>query len=92
MPAMFLHCESEATMSRAYSKVYNDKSRHISLWHEYIWELISSRFMTIVYVKSGNNLGDPLTKEVSRDMVRKTSSGMGLKPILKGIDNGKPTL
>jgi hypothetical protein len=36
MPAISLHCDSEATMSKAYSKVYNGKSRHISLRHEYV--------------------------------------------------------
>jgi len=30
MPAISLHCDSEATMSRAVNKIYNEKSRHIS--------------------------------------------------------------
>ena len=30
MPPISLHCDSEATMSRAYSKIYNSKSRHIT--------------------------------------------------------------
>jgi hypothetical protein len=31
MPSISLYCDSEATMSKAQSKVYNGKSRHISL-------------------------------------------------------------
>jgi hypothetical protein len=77
-------------MSRAYSNVYNGKSRHISLRHDYIRELISSGIITIIYVKSVNNLADPLTKGLSRDMVRKTSSGIGLKPFV-GAGDGNPT-
>ena len=33
IPALVIHCDCEATMSRAYSQVYNGKSRHISLRH-----------------------------------------------------------
>jgi hypothetical protein len=31
MPAISLYCDSEATMSKEHSKVYNGKSRNISL-------------------------------------------------------------
>jgi hypothetical protein len=34
-------------------------------------------------VKSVNNLADPLIKGLSRDMVRKTTSRMGLKVVIK---------
>jgi hypothetical protein len=79
MPAISLHCDSEATMSRAYSKVYNGKSRHISLRHEYVRQLILDGIITIVYVRSSSNLADPFTKGLSRELVRVTSIGMGLK-------------
>jgi hypothetical protein len=83
MPAISLHCDSETTMSRAYSKVYNGKSRHISLRHEYVKQLIINGIITIVYVWSSKNLADPFTKGLSRDLVKSTSSGMGLKPFFK---------
>jgi hypothetical protein len=78
-------------MSRAYSNIYNGKSRHISIRHGYIRELIINGVITIVYVKSVNNLADPLTKGLSRDMVRKTTNGMGLKPVIKDTSNRNPT-
>ena len=80
MPAISLRCDSQATMSRALNKVYNGKSRHISLRHEYVRQLISDGIITITYVKSCNNLADPFTKGVSRDLVRSTSASLGLKP------------
>jgi hypothetical protein len=83
MLAISLHCDSDATMSRAYSKVYNGKSRHISLRHEYVKQLIIDGIITIVYVQSSKNLADPFTKGLSRDLVKSTSSGMGLKPFFK---------
>jgi len=39
-----------------------------------------------------NNLTDPLTKELSRDMVRKITSGVGLRLVIKDIGNSNPTL
>ena len=76
MPIIFLHCDSQATMS---SKIYNGKSRHIALRHEYVRQMISDGIVTVVYVKSGKNLADPLTKGLLRDMVKNTSYEMGLK-------------
>jgi hypothetical protein len=67
-------------MLKAYSKIYNGKSRHISLRHEYVRQLIEESVISIVYEKSSGNLTDPFTKGLSRDMVRVTSIGMRLKP------------
>ncbi len=66
-------------MSRAYNKVYNGKSRHISLRHEYVRQLIKDSVITVTYVKSIDNLADPLTKGLSRDLVKSTTTKMGLK-------------
>lgn len=80
MPSISLHCDSQSALSRAYSQVYNGKSRHIGLRHSYVRNLITDGVITIDYVKSGQNLADPLTKGLARDLVWKTSQGMGLKP------------
>ena len=75
-----LYCDSEATLSRAYNQIYNGNSRHISLRHEYVRQLISDDVISIVYVRTNKNLAYPLTKGLRRDLVKGTSSGMGLKP------------
>ena len=62
--AISVYCDSEATLGGAYSKMYNDKSRHIGLRYDYIRQLIESGTISIVYVRSNNNLADPLTKAV----------------------------
>ena len=62
MSAISIYCDSQATMSKAYSNIYNGKSRHISLRHEYIRQLIEDGVISIVYVKSSGNLADPFTK------------------------------
>ena len=80
MPVIFVYCDRQATMSKAYSKIYNEKSRHISLRHEYVRRLTEDGIISIVYVKSSSNLADSFAKGLSRDLVRVTFIGMGLKP------------
>jgi len=67
-------------MSKAFSKIFYGKSRYISLRHEYIRQLIYNEIITILYVRSCNNLVDPFTKGLSRDLVKNTSASIGLRP------------
>ena len=78
MSPIALHCDSEATLSRAYSQVYNGKSRHIELRHNYVRNLITDGALTIDYVKLSQNFTDPFTKCLARNLMWKTSSGMRL--------------
>jgi hypothetical protein len=80
MPPISLHCDSQSMLSRAYSQIYNGKSRHIGLRHSYVRNLITDGVITIDYVKSNQNLADPLTKGLARELVWRTSKGMGLQP------------
>jgi hypothetical protein len=82
MSPISIHCDSESILARAYSQVYNGKSRHIGLRHSYVRQLIGDGVITVDYVRSSQNLADPLTKGLTRDLIYKTSKGMGLKPIL----------
>ena len=79
IPAILVYCDNEATLGRAYNTMYNGKSRHIGLRHDYIRQLIESGTISIFYIRSNNNFADPLTKAVSWDMVGVTSIGMRLK-------------
>ena len=74
-----IHCDSQVTLARAYNGVYNGKSRHISLRHEYVRQLIQSGIIAISYVRSSKNLADPFTKSLSRELVKSISRGMWLK-------------
>ena len=61
--------------------MYNGKSRHIRRRHNTIRKLISTGIISIDYVRSKDNIADPLTKGLNRDLVEKSSKGMRLKPI-----------
>jgi hypothetical protein len=54
---------------------------HIDLRHSYVRQLLIDEVITIDFVRSVLNLIDPLTKGLARELVWKTSKGMGLKPL-----------
>ena len=49
--------------------------------HNIIKQLLSNGVIAIDYVKSKDNIADPLTKGLNRELVDKSLSGMGLKSI-----------
>ncbi|PHT65807.1 hypothetical protein T459_30232 [Capsicum annuum] len=75
-----IYCDSQATIGRAGSMMYNGKSHHIRRRHNIVRELLSSGIITVDYVKSKDNVSDPLTKGLSREGVERTSKGMDLRP------------
>ena len=36
IPPIFIRCDGVATLAKAYSQIYNGKSRHIVLRHSYV--------------------------------------------------------
>ena len=74
-----IHCDSASTLAKAYSQVYNGKSRHLGVRHSAIRELITQGVLSVDYVRSHLNLADHLTKGLARDLVEKSVVGMGLK-------------
>ena len=74
-----IHCDSQATIGRAGSVMYNGKSRHIQHRHNTVRQLLSSGIITINYVKSRDYVSDVLTKVLVREAVKKSSKGMSLR-------------
>jgi len=73
--------ETQSSLSKAYSQVYNGKYRHIGLRHSYVKELIATGVIFIIFTRTKRNLTDPLMKGLTRNIVYKTLLGMRLKPI-----------
>ena len=76
---VLIHCDSQATLARAFSEVYNGKSRHIGLRHSLVRKLIKDGIISLTYIQTSYNLADPFTKPLARDLAKTTSKGMGLK-------------
>ncbi|GJY34360.1 putative RNA-directed DNA polymerase [Tanacetum coccineum] len=66
--AISIHCDSKSAMGRAKSTMYNGKSRHIRRRHNSIRQLLSTGVISIDYVASKDNIVDPFTKGLSRDL------------------------
>ena len=71
--------DNQGTLARAYSDIYNEKSRHISLRHDYVRKLIKDGVISLTFMNSNENLADPFTKPLTRDLVKSTSKKLGLK-------------
>ncbi|CAM8965359.1 unnamed protein product [Rhodiola kirilowii] len=76
-----IYYDSAATLAKAYSYVYNGKSRHLGVRHSAVRELITHGVISMDFVRSQQNLADHLTKGLARYLVSKSVKGMGLKPI-----------
>ncbi|GJS39842.1 zinc finger, CCHC-type containing protein [Tanacetum coccineum] len=74
-----IRCDSATTMARAYSQIYNGKSRHLGVTYSMVKELIRNGIISIEFVRTQHNLADHLTKGLARDLVNKSVIGMGLK-------------
>ena len=83
VPTICIHCDSQSAIDRAQNDMYNGKSRHIRRRHDTVRQLLSNGIISIDYIKSKDNLADPLTKCLTREQVNCTSRGMGLKPMTK---------
>ena len=76
-----IHCDSQSAIGRAQISMYNAKPRHIRRRHNTIRQLLSTGVISLDYVRSKDNITDPLTKGLNRELIEKSSRGMGLKPI-----------
>ncbi|GKA84718.1 zinc finger, CCHC-type containing protein, partial [Tanacetum coccineum] len=74
-----IRCDSAATLAKAYSQMYNGKSRHLGVRHSMIRELITNGVVSIEFVRSQQNPAYHLTKGLTRDLVIMSAKGMGLK-------------
>ncbi|GJY46845.1 zinc finger, CCHC-type containing protein [Tanacetum coccineum] len=66
-----IHCDSASTLAKAYSQIYNGKSRHLGVRHSMIRELIMNGVISIEFVRSQHNLAGHLMKALARDLVNK---------------------
>ena len=76
--SVHIHCDCQAAIVMARSKIYNGKNRHIRMRHSIVKQLLESGVVSLDFVRSETNLADPLTKPLNRRLVESTSRGMRL--------------
>ena len=62
MASVCIHFDSQDAIGRAWRMMYNGKSSHIGHRQDTVRKLLSSGIIRIDYVKSKDNVSDPLTK------------------------------
>ena len=80
VPPICIHCDSQSAIGRAQNSMYNGKSRHIRRRHNTIKQQLSTEIISVDFVKSKDNIADPLTKGLNGELVEKSLKGMRLKP------------
>ena len=92
MSAITIHYDSQSAIDRVQSNMYNGKSKYIYRRHNTIRQLLSSSVVAIDYVRSKDNIADPLTKKLLREFVDQVSKGIYLKSMKqKDIVKKNPT-
>ena len=81
IPAVLIHCDSTVAIAKIENRYYNGKKRQIRRKHNTVRELLSIGAVRVDHVRTDDNLADPLTKPLGRNMILETSSGVGLKPL-----------
>ena len=82
IPSIPMHCDSQVAISKVTSKNFNEKRRHLRVRHKSIRNLISHGVISLDFVRSKNNIVDPLTKGLTRQQVLESSRGMRLELIV----------
>ena len=91
VPSVSMHCDSQAAIAKAKSKIFNGKNMHIRLRHNIVWQLLEIGVISLEFVRLELNLADPLTKPLNKKLVEETSRGMGLMPITEVKSGGNLT-
>ena len=86
-----MRCDSQATIGKAKSKMFNGKNRHIHLRHNIVRQLLEAEVIYLNFVSSEFNLVDPLTKPPNRKLVEHVLRGIRLLPIIEVKGDSNPT-
>ena len=68
LPAVLIHCDSTAAIAKIKNRYYNGKRRQIRRKHSTIRECISNGAVRVNFVRTNENLVDPLMKGLNREM------------------------
>ena len=78
---IYVYCDSQSTIGKTQSNMYNGKSIYIFCRHNIVKNFLSNDIIYIDYVKSIENIMDPLTKGLLRELVYNSLRVIGLKPL-----------
>ncbi|XP_026396723.1 uncharacterized protein LOC113291402 [Papaver somniferum] len=81
VPSVMINCDNQDTIYKVSNKTYNGKSRHASLRHQIVRQLLKRGVVAVNYIESKNNLADPFTKCLPKDVHSIKCKEMGLRSV-----------
>ena len=79
--AITIYCDNRAMNVVATNSLFNGKKRTIRLKHGYLNEIICHGVISVIDVRVLENVADPLTKGLKKEIVKRISAGMSLKSL-----------
>lgn len=64
--SIWIYCDSQTTLVGTYSSIYNERSIHISIQHDYVRKLIKGETIPLTFMKSKSNMSDLFTKPITK--------------------------
>ena len=69
MLLVLINCNSTFTIGRVHNRYYNGKSRPIRRKHSTVRSYINNEIINVDYIRTGDNIADPLTKALARENI-----------------------
>ena len=80
--AIIMNCDNQTVIVKVNSAKDNAKSsRHIKRQLKSVRKMRNSGVISVTYIQTYRNLGDPFTKGLSQNMIEGASREMGLRPV-----------
>ena len=82
VPPILMYCDNKSMLAQVMNIKDNSKSnKHIKRRLKTVRKMRNSGVIAVSYVKTENNLADPFTKRLSRNVISVMSKDMGMRPI-----------
>ena len=82
VPPILMYCDNQSMLAQVMNTKDNSKSsKHIKRRLKTIRKMRNSGVIGVSYVKTKNNLADPFTKGLSRNVISVMSKDMGMRSI-----------
>lgn len=73
-----IHCDNQGAICISHNPVNHGRTKHIDVKHHFLRQEIEKKTITLIYIKTEDNVSDILTKPVSKDKLQKFTNYLKL--------------